>query len=147
MKDLLYLKDEQIKEFIQLLYYAYRETFSDPKDILSKKFFGPAHLRALNLIERNQGISLGELIFKLKITKQSLNRVLKDLIKIGVIDFKKDKKDTRLKHVYLNEKGTKLFNEIFSVQRKRIYKALLKSSSKEVINFNNVLNRIINEKI
>ena len=79
MKDLLYLKDEQIKEFIQLLYYAYRETFSDPKEVLSKKYFGPAHLRALNLIERNPGISLGELMFKLKITKQSINRVLRDL--------------------------------------------------------------------
>ena len=67
MKDLLYLKDEQIKEFIQLLYYAYRETFSDPKEVLSKKYFGPAHLRALNLIERNPGINLGELIFKLKV--------------------------------------------------------------------------------
>ena len=65
MKDLLYLKDEQIKDFIQLLYYAYRETFSDPKEILSKRYFGPAHLRALNLIERNPGVSLGELIFKL----------------------------------------------------------------------------------
>ena len=81
MKDLLYLKDEQIKEFIQLLYYAYRETFSDPKEVLSKKFFGPAHLRSLNLIERNPGTSLGELMFKLKVTKQSLNRVLRDLIK------------------------------------------------------------------
>ena len=89
MKDLLYLKDEQIKEFIQLLYYAYRETFSDPKDILSKKFFGPAHLRALNLIERNQGISLGELIYKLKIPKQSLNRVLRDLIDAKMIKQKK----------------------------------------------------------
>ena len=66
MKDLLYLKDDQIKEFIQLLYYAYRETFSDPKEILSRKFFGPAHLRALHLIESNPGINLGELIFKLK---------------------------------------------------------------------------------
>ena len=54
MKDLLYLKDEQIKEFIQLLYYAYRETFSDPKEILSKKFFGPAHLRALILLKEIQ---------------------------------------------------------------------------------------------
>ena len=63
MKDLLYLKDEQIKDFIQLLYYAYRETYSDPRDILSKKFFGPAHLRALNLIDSNPGISLGELIY------------------------------------------------------------------------------------
>ena len=56
MRDLHYLKDEQIKDFIQLLYYAYRETYSDPKEILSKKFFGPAHLRALNLIESNPGL-------------------------------------------------------------------------------------------
>ena len=70
-----------------------------------------------------------------------------DLIKIEVVDFKKGKKDTRLKHVYLNDKGTKLFNEVFDIQKKRIYNALLASSSKEVVNFNNVLNKIINEKI
>ena len=144
MKDLLYLKDDQIKEFIQLLYYAYRETFSDPKEVLSKKFFGPAHLRALNLIERNPGINLGELIFRLKVTKQSLNRVLKDLIKLEVIFFKKDQQDTRVKHIFLSEKGKKIFNEIFETQKKRIYNALLKSSSEEVINFDNVLKKIIN---
>ena len=96
MKDLLYLKDEQIKEFIQLLYYAYRETFSDPKEVLSKKFFGPAHLRALNLIERNPGINLGELIFRLKVTKQSLNRVLRDLIKSKMIKQIQDELSTEL---------------------------------------------------
>ena len=144
MKDLLYLKDEQIKEFIQLLYYAYRETFSDPKEILSKKFFGPAHLRALNLIERNPGINLGELIFRLKVTKQSLNRVLKDLIKMEIITFEKDDQDTRVKHVFLNAKGKKIFNEIFEIQKKRIYNALLSSSSEEVINFDSVLKKIIN---
>ena len=80
MKNLLYLKDEQIKDFIQLLFYAYRETFADPKKILSENSFGPAHLRALNLIERNPGTNLGELMFQLKITKQSLNRVLRDLL-------------------------------------------------------------------
>ena len=85
MKELLYLKDEQIKDFIQLLFYAYRETFSDPKKILSENSFGPAHLRALNLIERNPGTNLGELMFQLKITKQSLNRVLRDLIKTEMI--------------------------------------------------------------
>ena len=100
-----------------------------------------------NLISLYDGITISELLKKLKITKQSLNRVLKDLIKIKVVDFKKDKKDTRLKHVYLNDKGTKLFNEVFDIQKKRIYNALLASSSKEVINFNNVLNKIINEKI
>ena len=73
MRDLLYLKDEQIKDFIQLLFYAYRETFSDPKKFLKKKYFGLAHLRSLNLIESNPGISVSELMFKLKVTKQSLN--------------------------------------------------------------------------
>ena len=97
MKDALYLKDEQIKDFIQLLFYAYRETFADPKSILKKKYFGPAHLRSLNLIERHPGISLTELIFKLKITKQSLNRVLQDLIKAKMIKQIKDDKDTRKK--------------------------------------------------
>ena len=144
MKELLYLKDEQIKDFIQLLFYAYRETFSDPKEVLTKKFFGPAHLRAINLIERNPGISLGELMFKLKVTKQSLNRVLKDLIKLEVIVFKKNDQDTRIKHIFLNQKGKKIFSEIFEIQKKRIYKALLNSNSEEVINFDNVLKKIIN---
>jgi DNA-binding MarR family transcriptional regulator len=97
MKDLLYLKDEQIKDFIQLLFYAYRETFSDPKEILAKKYFGPAHLRALNLIERNPGICLGDLIYKLKITKQSINRVLRDLLNSKMIKQVKNEEDTRKK--------------------------------------------------
>ena len=80
----------------------------------------------------------------MKITKQSLNRVLKDLIKLDIIIFKKDDQDTRVKHLYLNERGKKIFNEIFEIQKKRIYNALLKSSSEEVINFDNVLKKIIN---
>ena len=67
MKELLYLKDEQIKDCIQLLLYAYRETFSDPKDILKKNSMGAAHHRTLHLIERNEGISVNELLIKLKI--------------------------------------------------------------------------------
>ena len=147
MKDLLYLKDEQLKEFIEKIYMGYRETFSDAKKVLDKYSIGVAHHKVINLISLYDGITISELLKKLKITKQSLNRVLKDLIKIEIVDFKKDKKDTRLKHVYLNDKGTKLFNEVFDIQKKRIYNALLASSSKEVINFNNVLKKIINEKI
>ena len=147
MKELLYLKDDQLIEFIEKISMSYRETFSDAKKVLDRNSIGIAHHKVKNLISLYEGITISELLKKLKITKQSLNRVLKDLIKLEVVDFKKDKKDTRLKHVYLNEKGNKLFNEIFSIQKKRIYKALLNSSSKEVINFNNVLNRIINEKI
>ena len=82
---------------------------------------------------------------KLKVTKQSLNRVIKDLDKLDAILFKKDEQDTRIKHVFLNNKGKKIFDEIFDVQKKRIYNALLNSSSEEVINFDNVLKKIIDE--
>ncbi len=147
MKEILYLKDDQLKEFIEKISLSYRETFSDAKKVLDKYSIGVAHHKVINLISLYDGITISELLKKLKITKQSLNRVIKDLVKIEVIEFKKDKKDTRLKHVYLNDKGIKLFNEVFNIQKKRIYNALLNSSSKEVINFNNVLNKIINEKI
>ena len=146
MKDLLYLKDEQIKDFIQLLFYAYRETFSDPKEVLSKKFFGPAHLRALNLIERHPGISLGELMFKLKITKQSLNRVLRDLLKSKMIKQIQDEEDTRKKNLFLDKEGKIFFEEVYNSQKKRIFNALKNSSSDSVIKFKDVLKKIINGK-
>ena len=146
MKDLLYLKDEQIKDCIQLLFYAYRETFSDPKEVLSKKFFGPAHLRSLNLIERHPGINLGELIFKLKITKQSLNRVLRDLIKSKMIKQVKDESDTRKKNLFLDKEGKIFFEAVYSSQRKRIFNALKNSSSDSVIKFKEVLKKIIDGK-
>jgi len=146
MKDLLYLKDEQIKEFIQLLYYAYRETFSDPKEVLSKKLFGPAHLRALNLIERNPGINLGELIFELKVTKQSLNRVLRDLINSKMINQIQDENDTRRKNLFLDKEGKAFFEIVYNTQKKRIFNALKNSNSDSVLKFKDVLKRIINEK-
>ena len=145
MRELLYLKDDQLKELIEKLFISYRETFSDAKKVLDRNSIGIAHHKVINLISLYEGITISELLKKLKITKQSLNRVLKDLIKIEVVDFKKDKKDTRLKHIFLSEKGEKLFNEIFSVQKKRIYKAFLNSTSEEVLFFDNVLKKIIHE--
>ena len=144
MRDLLYLKDEQIKDFIQLLYYAYRETYSDPKDILSKKFFGSAHLRALNLIESNPGISLGELIYKLKITKQSINRVIRDLLKSKMVKQLKDDTDTRQKKLYLDKDGRIFFDAIYKKQKKRIFNALKSSEPESVVKFKEVLKKIIN---
>ena len=147
MKELLYLKDDQLKDLIEKIFVGYRETFSDSKKILDKYSIGLAHQKVIHLLSMYEGISISKLLLKLKVTKQSLNRVLKDLISLDAIQFKKGEKDTRLKHVYLNDKGVKLFDEIFIVQKKRIYRALLNSSSKEVISFNKVLNKIINEKI
>ena len=144
MKELLYLKDEQLKDLIEKIFVSYRETFSDAKKVLDRYSIGLAHHKVIHLLSMYEGISISELLKRLKVTKQSLNRVLKDLIKIEVIIFKKDDQDTRVKHVFLNDKGNKIFNEIFNLQKKRIYNALLDSSSEEVINFDNVLSKIIN---
>ena len=145
MRDLLYLKDDQIKDFIEQIFYAYRETYSDPKKILKKHSFGTAHHRAIQLIERNEGITITGLLNKLKIKKQSLNRVLRDLIKNKSIIVKKGEVDTRQRCVFLNEKGKKLIDEIFLQQKKRIYNALKNSDSDSVIKFKNILGKIINE--
>jgi len=144
MKDLLYLKDDQLKDLIEKLFISYRETFLDSKKILEKYAIGVAHQKVIHLISMYKGITISELLKKIKVTKQSLNRVLKDLVKLEMIIFKKDEQDTRIKHVFLNEKGKKIFNEIFETQKKRIYNALLNSSSDEVINFDKVLKKIIN---
>ncbi|MDA9653584.1 MarR family transcriptional regulator [Candidatus Pelagibacter sp.] len=144
MKELLYLKDEQLKDLIEKLFIGNREIFSDSKKVLDKYSIGLAHNKVIHLLSMYEGISISELLKRLKVTKQSLNRVLKDLIKLEVIDFKKDEQDTRVKHIFLNEKGKKIFNEIFGIQKRRIYNALLNSKSEEVLNFDSVLSRIIN---
>ena len=145
MKEFLYLKDDKLKEFIEKLFMGYRESFADAKKTLNKYSIGTAHHKVIHLLSIYKGITISELLKKLKVTKQSLNRVLKDLIKLNFISFKKDEKDTRLKHVFLNEKGKKVFNEIFLSQKKRIYKALLVSTPEEVLSFENVLKKIIHE--
>ena len=144
MKELLYLKDDQLKSLIEKLFVSYRETFSDAKKVLDKYSIGLAHHKVIHLLSMYQGITISELLKRLKVTKQSLNRVLKDLIRLEIVSFKKDDQDTRVKHVFLNEKGKKIFNEIFDHQKKRISNALLNSSSEEVINFDLVLSKIIN---
>ena len=144
MKELLYLKDEQLKDLIEKLFVSYRETFSDSKKVLDRYSIGLAHHKVIHLLSMYKGITISDLLKKLKVTKQSLNRVLKDLIKLDVVFFEKDQHDTRVKHIFLNEKGEKIFDEIFSTQKKRIYNALLNSKSDEVLSFDNVLNKIIN---
>ena len=145
MKELLYLKDAQLKELIEKLFTSYRESFTDAKKTLDKYSIGIAHHKVLHLLSLYEGITISELLQKLKVTKQSLNRVLKDLIKLDTVSFKKDQHDTRIKHVFLNNKGKSISEEIFLIQKKRIYKAFLKSTSEEVLNFDNVLKKIIDE--
>ena len=123
MKKLLYLKDDDLKQYIEKIFLGYRETVSDARNVLNKYSIGVAHNKVIHLISLYEGITISELLRKLKVTKQSLNRVLKDLINLKAIKYEKDQVDTRIKHVFLTEEGEKLFNEIFSAQKKRIYQA------------------------
>ena len=147
MKKLLYLKDHQLKQYIEKIFNGYRETVADAKKVLEKHDLGTAHNKVIHLLSLYEGITISTLLRKLKVTKQSLNRVLNDLVKINAIEFKRDEIDTRVKHVYLTDEGTKIFDEIFTAQKKRIYDAFLSSESGDVISFDKVLKKIINEKI
>ena len=147
MKKLLYLKDHQLKEYIEKIFNGYRETVADAKKVLDKHSLGTAHNKVIHLISLYEGITISSLLRKLKVTKQSLNRVLNDLVEINAIEFKRDEVDTRVKHVYLTEIGSKIFEEIFSAQKKRIYDAFLSSESNDIISFDKVLKKIINEKL
>ena len=147
MKKLLYLKDHQLKEYIEKIFNGYRETVADAKKVLDKHALGTAHNKVIHLISLYEGITISNLLRKLKVTKQSLNRVLNDLVEIKAIEFKRDEIDTRVKHIYLTEEGKKIFDEIFSAQKKRIYDAFLSSESNDVISFDKVLKKIINEKL
>ena len=145
MKELLYLKDTQLKQLIEKLFISYRESFADAKKTLDKYSIGIAHHKVLHLISMYKGITISELLKKLKVTKQSLNRILRDLIKNNAILLKKGEIDSRQRQIYLKEKGKKLSDEIFSEQKKRIYKAFKNSDPDSVIKFKSVLNKIINE--
>ena len=145
MKKLLYLKDHELKQYIEKIFMGYRETVSDAKKVLDKYSIGVAHNKVIHLISLYEGITISELLKKLKVTKQSLNRILNDLIKFDIISFVKDDKDSRMKHVHLTKKGNDVFDEIFNSQKMRIYNALMNSTSSEVNNFKSVLKKIINE--
>ena len=147
MKKLLYLNDHQLKEYIEKIFNGYRETVADAKKVLDKHALGTAHNKVIHLISLYEGITISSLLRKLKVTKQSLNRVLNDLVEIKAIEFKRDEIDTRVKHVFLTAEGEKIFDEIFSAQKKRIYHAFLSSESNDVISFDKVLKKIINEKL
>ena len=143
MQDFLYLRENNIKEIIELMLEAYTNSYSDPYDILKKNSFGKAHHRLICTVDTHPGIKVADLIKKLKITKQSLSRVLQELIKKGIVSQSKGDEDGRQRLLHLTEKGEKISDEIFHKQKKRILEAFKNSDSSEVLNFKKVLQKII----
>jgi len=115
---------EPIWDIIELLFFAYRDFVSDPDEVLGKLGFGRAHHRVLHFVNRNPAIKVANLLDILKITKQSLGRVLKQLIDEGYIVQKEGASDRRQRLLYATPKGEALALRLAGLQTKRIQRAL-----------------------
>src|SRR5499427_2677007 len=115
---------EPIWDVIELLFFAYRDFISDPDDVLAKFGFGRAHHRVLHFVNRNPGMKVAELLDVLKITKQSLGRVLKQLIDEGYIVQKEGASDRRQRLLYVTAAGEALAMKLAGLQTTRIARVL-----------------------
>lgn len=108
----------------ELLFFAYRDFINDPDKVLEQYGFGRAHHRVLHFVNRNPGLRVADLLHILKITKQSLARVLKQLIDEGFVTQRSGKEDRRQRLLYVTPKGIKLADKLASLQIRRIEEAL-----------------------
>ncbi|EAV42185.1 MarR family winged helix-turn-helix transcriptional regulator [Roseibium aggregatum] len=122
-------------DLIELLFFAYRDFTGDPDDVLAKYEFGRAHHRVLHFVDRNPGIMVTDLLGILRITKQSLGRVLKQLVDAGIIEQREGHHDRRQRLLYTTERGHALAVDLTSLQQKRLERALigLPDGSDEII--------------
>ncbi|MGC4024968.1 MAG: MarR family transcriptional regulator [Mesorhizobium sp.] len=116
---------------IELLFFAYRDFTSDPDQILSEFGYGRAHHRVLHFVNRKPGLTIAELLDVLKITKQSLGRVLKQLIDGGHIVQERGPRDGRQRELYPTQKGRKLALALATPQSRRITSALESSGLRQ----------------
>ena len=115
---------EPIWDIIELLFFAYRDFVSDPDDVLAKLGFGRAHHRVLHFVNRHPGMKVADLLEVLKITKQSLGRVLKQLVDEGYVSQKEGENDRRQRLLFVTPKGEALAMKLAGLQTERISRAL-----------------------
>jgi DNA-binding MarR family transcriptional regulator len=123
--------DEQVMEtrapvwdLIELLFFAYRDFVSDPDQVLAEFGFGRAHHRVLHFVCRNPGLNVADLLDILKITKQSLGRVLKQLVDEGYVEQKEGANDRRQRLLFVTPKGENLAMRLAGLQTERVTRAL-----------------------
>lgn len=114
---------ESVWDIIELLFFAYRDFVSDPDEVLAKFNFGRAHHRVLHFVCRHPGMKVADLLDVLKITKQSLGRVLKQLVDMGYVEQKEGANDRRQRLLYVTPKGEALAMKLAGLQTERISRA------------------------
>ena len=138
-ESLLFLTDENLRKGIEAMFFAYRGFTSDPDRILDGMDYGRAHHRAVHLINRSPGLSVGNLLDILGVTKQSLNRVLRSLFEDGLVEARVGKTDRRERRLFLTEKGAALERNLSDEQRARMRAAYRAAGPAAVAGFRTVL--------
>jgi DNA-binding MarR family transcriptional regulator len=142
----LYLRDEDLRLGIELLFYAYRDFTAEPDRMLDEIGFGRAHHRAIYFVGRYPGINVGELLAILRITKQSLSRVLGELVRKGYVAQKQGTVDRRQRRLELTEQGAALERRLSENQRRRIATAYRAAGPNAVEGFRRVMLGLIDER-
>ena len=144
-----FLNDKEIRKIIELVFFSYRDFTAGPDQILEKLNFGRAHHRVIYFVGKKDKITIKELLWVLKITKQSLSRVLNQLVKEGFIVVSTGL-DKRTKNLSLTSSGLSLENELSTIQIQKIKKVINNFNQKDIDGFKKILYEMIeidNKKI
>jgi DNA-binding MarR family transcriptional regulator len=138
-ESLLFLTDEQLRQAIEAMFFAYRGFTADPDRILVDMAYGRAHHRAIHFINRAPGTTVNNLLNILGVTKQSLNRVLRTLIADGLVESRVGRNDKRERHLFLTDAGRALEQTLSDAQRARMRTAFRDAGPDAVAGFRTVL--------
>ena len=141
----LFLSEKEIRKIIELIFFSYREFTLGPDEILNKINYGRAHHRVIYFVGKQKNITIKDLLGILKITKQSLSRVLNQLVKEKYIILSTGE-DKRTKNLSLTKKGHKLENELSTIQIKKIKNILKNANEDNIGGFKTLLYEMIDDK-
>ncbi|WP_101066955.1 MarR family winged helix-turn-helix transcriptional regulator [Roseovarius salinarum] len=146
-ENLLFLTDEQLRQGIEAMFFAYRGFTADPDRILADMSYGRAHHRAMHFIARLPGTTVNNLMRILGVTKQSLNRVLRTLIEDGLVESRVGTSDKRERNLFLTENGAALEQRLSDAQRARMRAAYRAAGPEAVSGFRQVLEAMMDPEM
>lgn len=146
-ESLLFLTDEQLRQGIEAMFFAYRGFTADPDRILVDMAYGRAHHRAIHFINRSPGTTVNNLLNILGVTKQSLNRVLRTLISDSLVISKVGRNDKRERHLFLTDEGRALEQKLSDAQRARMRAAFRDAGPDSVAGFRTVLEAMMDPEM
>ncbi len=144
---LLFLREEQLRLTQELLFFAYRDFTGAADPVLAEAGLGRAHHRALHFVGARPGINVSELLLLLRITKQSLARVLGHLVASGYVEQRQGTADRREKHLYLPERGRLIERRLLAHPREKLVAAFSEAGFAAVDGFRRVLRQLTDEAL